>query len=82
MLPTGATYCQRPASTENWACVTGEVASVAVEHYVDFPVHQVRLEARTTGGVVSITNSSLTLSPVSASPGLCERASLATTLIR
>ena len=34
------------------------------------------------GGVVSISNRSLTFSPVSASPGVCEGASDATTLMR
>ncbi len=35
----------------------------------------------TTGGVVSTSKRSLTLAPVSASPGVCEGASEATTLI-
>jgi len=37
-------------------------------------------ELLTTGGVVSISNRSLLFAPVSASPGVCEGASEATTL--
>src|ERR1035441_1917767 len=86
-------YCQGPASTEYSARLIGEVASFASKliGILTSCAHGILAQAaltgvpvfrpEITGEVVSSSNLSLTSSPVKASPGVCDGASLATTRI-